>query len=112
MLKLICATIIALLVVSCDRRGSDEYAFGTKQYEKSSVKVNIVTYKSEKEFREEIKRRKLSENTAAFTVLKPPFDECTINMIDPSVRYEPQFVGHEFLHCVYGQWHTNNQSRQ
>jgi hypothetical protein len=31
-------------------------------------------------------------------------------MVDPKVEYQPEFVGHEMLHCFYGQWHKNNKT--
>lgn len=102
-----------LLLASCDqgpKTGADGYKFGQKQYEKQTVQVNIVVYKTQQDFNKVLTQRKLPEKTAAFTVLRPPFDSCTIHMIDPAIRYEPEYVGHEFLHCVYGQWHTNNDS--
>lgn len=108
------AIALMLMLASCNKGpapGADGYTFGNKQYERQSVQVNIVVYKTTAEFSRELKRRNLPENTVAFTTIRPPFDACTINMIDPSVKYEPEFVGHEFLHCVYGQWHTNNDSR-
>ena len=108
------AAVLMLLLASCNKgpnMGADGYQFGTKQYERQSVQVNVVVYKTSADFKRVLKLRNLSENTVAFTTVAPPFDSCTINMIDPSVKYEPEYVGHEFLHCVYGQWHTNNDSR-
>lgn len=103
-----------LLLSACDSQsgpGADGYTFGKRQYERQTVQVNVVTYKTLREFEAATKQRKLESTTAAFTILQPPFDTCTIHMVDPSIRYEPEFVGHEFLHCVYGQWHTNNSTK-
>ncbi len=98
---------------SCDsapKKGADGYKFGEKQYERNSVQVKIITYKSQSEFEKVLQKYDLPVTTAAFSVLVPPHDTCIIHMIDPSINYEPEFVGHEFLHCVYGQWHTDNKS--
>ena len=106
---------LLLALTSCNetrKPGADGYVFGDKQFERQSVQVNTVVYKSESEFASELRKRRLPETVAAFTILQPPFDSCTIHMIDPAIRYEPEFVGHEFLHCSYGQWHTNNESRK
>jgi hypothetical protein len=106
--------MLALMLGSCEpapKKGADGYVFGQKQYQRSKVDVNIVTY-SKQEFSKQLIKRKLPNTTAAFTVLSPPFDSCTIHMIDPSVNYEPEFIGHEFLHCAYGQWHTDNDSKR
>lgn len=107
----------SLLLVSCNQQtsstvGADGYSFGTKQYEKTQVQVNVVTYESRADLLKVARSRGInSDSLVAFTILRPPFDTCTIHMVDPSVLYEPEFVGHEFLHCVYGQWHTDNDSR-
>jgi hypothetical protein len=94
--------------------------FGTRQFEKKIVTVEVVVHKDLDALQEEARRigvvRKLNDQSAsvqAFTHLYPPnFDTCTIHMVDPSSHYAPEFVGHEFLHCVYGQWHTDNNSQQ
>ena len=102
--------LFALMLGSCDpapEKGKDGYVFGEPQYERETVKVNIVTY-SEQEFKKELIKNKLPSTTAAFTVLKYPYDTCTIHMVYPAINYEPEFVGHEFLHCAYGQWHKDN----
>jgi hypothetical protein len=104
---------LALLLSACNNtkpQGADGYTFGTKQYQQNNVQITVVTYSSEQELQKAATRYK-TNNIAAFSVLTPPFDKCTIHMIDPAVSYQPEFVGHEFLHCVYGQWHTDNASR-
>lgn len=109
--------ILLLLVTSCDsspKRGADGYKFGEKQYTQNELGVKVVTYSTRADFNKELKKRNLSIKDGeimAFSVLfvKSP-NICVIHMVDPAVEYKPEFVGHEFLHCVYGQWHTNNKS--
>lgn len=114
--KLLLISSFALLLNGCDtapKTGPDGYTFGTKQYEKSEVTINIVTYQSRKELLVVAKTFGVTNSDlAAFSILRGPnFNRCTIHMIDPSVIYEPEFVGHEMLHCFYGQWHTDNESK-
>lgn len=33
---------------------------------------------------------------------------CVIHIIDVEVAYQPETIGHEFTHCIYGAWHENN----
>lgn len=93
----------------------DGYKFGSKQYELNDIRVEVKTYKTYKEIQDAAraidKNVTQADTIAAFSVIRPPSNTCTIHMIDPSVSYEPEFVGHEFLHCVYGQWHTDNNSK-
>jgi len=116
-MKKIFFTLI-LLLASCDNgpnKGADGYTFGQKQYEKETVQINIVTYNSDEELSAIVKTKLRNTNidpktVVAFSVLVPSGDVCTIHMVDPSVSYRPEFVGHEFLHCVYGQWHKDNNT--
>lgn len=105
---------LLFLLASCENKvRNDGYKFGQKQYEQTPVTISVVTYKTEEDL---VKAATVLganyPNIAAFSVLTPnDHSKCTIHMIDPAVKYQPEFVGHEFLHCVYGQWHTDNDSR-
>jgi len=124
LIKLLAVAAMSTVLWSCNESGSrvgaDGYMFGTRQFEKKIVTVEVVVHKDLDALQEEARRigvvRKLNDQSAsvqAFTHLYPPnFDTCTIHMVDPSSHYAPEFVGHEFLHCVYGQWHTDNNSQQ
>lgn len=108
--------VLFLFLSACDqgpKQGADGYRFGQKQYTKQEVQINIVTYQSQRELQRVLGNRAgvQAENVVAFSVLQPPFDTCTIHMVDPAVSYQPEYVGHEFLHCVYGQWHKDNNTR-
>lgn len=110
------AAFMLFSVVACNptrNTGADGYQFGEKQFERDNVKVVVRTYKTREEFiaSAEAKGIENADQVAAFSVLRPPFDTCYIHMIDPAVEYEPEFIGHEFAHCLYGQWHTDNKSR-
>lgn len=109
------ALLFGLLVASCNQPnvGTDQYQFGKKQYENSAVAVSIVTYKTKADLLRASRKYGVNNpDLVAFSLLSSTRkDVCEIHMIDPSVKYQPDFVGHEFLHCVYGQWHTNNDSR-
>lgn len=109
--------ILLLLVTSCDsspKRGADGYKFGEKQYTQNELGVKVVTYSTRADFNRELKKRNLSTKDGEIMAFSILFTEapnlCVIHMMDPAVEYRPEFVGHEFLHCVYGQWHTNNKS--
>ena len=107
--------ISLLFLASCNQPnvGADQYQFGNKQYENTAVAVSIVTYDSKADLLREARKYGVNNpDLVAFSLLSPTRkDVCEIHMMDPNVRYQPEFVGHEFLHCVYGQWHTNNDSR-
>lgn len=41
----------------------------------------------------------------AFSKVNTAKKTCTIYTIDPSVSYQPEFIGHELMHCFHGAWH-------
>lgn len=111
--KFITCASLFLLSACNSNQGYDGYIFGKKQYEKNAVLVVVATYKTDAEFKAAAKKyiKTDYDKVAAFSLVNPNTDVCTIHMMDPSVKYQPEFIGHEFAHCLYGQWHTNNQSR-
>jgi len=113
MKKILALTLLFLASCNQPNVGADQYQFGKKQYENSAVAVNIVTYKTKADLLRASRKYGVNNpDLVAFSLLSPiRTDVCEIHMMDPSVSYQPEFVGHEFLHCVYGQWHTNNASR-
>jgi hypothetical protein len=50
----------------------------------------------------------------AFSTLYPAATNlCTMYILDPQVaRYEPEFIGHEFTHCVFGNWHLSQDEKR
>lgn len=117
MLKnLFIALSLLVFVAACDqapqpKTGKDGYTFYNKQYEKETVTVDIKEYGSQKELYEFAKTRGIDyPEIIAFSSVSESRSHCTMHIIDPTVSYEPEFVGHEFLHCVYGQWHKDNDT--
>jgi hypothetical protein len=109
---------LCFLTISCSNApvAADGYTFYGKQYTKNTVQINIVTYANQQQLTEALRRRGRNsdipiEKVKAFSDLYPPnYNQCTIHMVDPTSAYNPEYVGHEFLHCVYGQWHRDNQT--
>lgn len=112
------ALVASLLMLgSCDqgpKKGVDGYKFYQKEYEQTVVAVNVVTYKTREELHAAAAKflgEKDAKSYNAFSILfKNKPDQCVIHMMDPSVEYTPQHVGHEMLHCFYGQFHIDNET--
>lgn len=117
MKKILAATLV-LAIAACNNtqpvqhKGKDGYTFGKKQYDKDVVTIRFVTHKSLDELQETARVLKVDNysEVGAFSELTPPFNNCIVHILDPAVKYEPELIGHEILHCKYGQWHTNNSS--
>ena len=89
--------------------GPDGYQFLTKDFTKSRVTIETKLYKSRADLRKAAAKVGLPDDTLAFAKQPDePGQACTIHMLDPAVWYEPEIVGHEYLHCVFGQWHIRN----
>jgi hypothetical protein len=111
------------LMSSCEwkpanKKGKDGYYFEQSQWVRTEFPVEIVLVQSRKEMKEEISKRMSSvdgkikaEDVAAFAVVSPTNTKCVLYILDPKVHYEPEFIGHELVHCIYGSWHSEPQKR-
>ena len=102
--------ILVLLLVSCDssHKGADGFAFLHKETNYETITVHIRTYSTDKEMNDAAKARGVTSEVNAWGTLKG--NECTIHVRDPSVVYQPEFIGHEIAHCVWGRWHDSNRT--
>lgn len=111
-------TILATLV-ACDnpskQKGKDGYYFEKESFTRTEFPVEIVLVKDAAQMEAEIKKRKNihgkveANMVAAFSVIRTNDPKCTIYMIDPKNKYQPEFIGHELAHCIYGVWHSEPQ---
>lgn len=103
---------LGLFLSSCDdgpKRAADDYYFEEKEFERTSLGVTVVLFETRREF-EETAKQKLGrdfpvETVAAFGSLSLVGNNCTIYTMDASVQYEPEFLGHELAHCIWGRFH-------
>ena len=107
---------LGLFLVSCDPgpgNGADDYKFEVKEYEKQTVTVTIQVFKSQLELDQYARDHNIKvTGLAAFGKLYPSLDRCTIFVVDPARKYEPEFLGHEFAHCVWGRWHPKRDQAE
>ena len=106
-------------LVACDntskQKGKDGYYFEKESFTRTEFPVEVVLVKDAAAITAEIKKRNNIQgtvepkNVAAFSVVRLNDPKCTIYMIDPKNKYEPEFIGHEFVHCIYGVWHSEPQ---
>jgi hypothetical protein len=111
-----------LFIAGCEKtpsnkKGADGYYFEKETFVRTEFPVEIVLVQSQAEMRKEIEKRKKnvegkvnSKDVAAFAIIRMNDPKCTIYMIDPKVKYEPEFIGHELVHCIYGVWHREPQA--
>lgn len=120
-----CASSLALsiAVTSCapkhQSKAADGYYFEKETFRRTDIPLTIVLVGSNNEM-EQILKQKMktsdvagkfeAKDVAAFSIINNNDSKCTIYMIDPKVSYQPEYIGHELVHCVYGVWHSEPQS--
>jgi hypothetical protein len=103
---------ILSMMVSCGQKkiATDGYYFEKETFTRTDLGVTIVLVKNQEEMskllEEHGKTVAQGNEVAAFSTLSEKEPKCTIYMIDPKTNYQPEFIGHELVHCVYGNWHT------
>lgn len=94
---------------------ADGYVFekGTESIGHREIKV--VQYPSFEALRDSYNKQPgarqigATESLQAFSAYNDK--TCTIHMIDPAVHYQPEFFGHELVHCLYGNFHPTQDKR-
>lgn len=105
------ASFALIFATSCEKQknAADGYYFEKETFVRTELTVHVVLVQSQAEMEKLLasKNKTLApgREVVAFSVLYTNTPECTIYMMDPKVVYQPEFVGHEFVHCVYGDWH-------
>ncbi len=99
-------------LTSCDTpEAKDGYTFEEKQFERTESSVNIVLLDSRLDLLQkgwELGIPKvLDKKLVAFSRVSLKSNKCTIYIIDPQEEYQPEFLGHELAHCLWGKWHPS-----
>lgn len=109
------------MIIGCEwkpasKKAADGYYFEKSQWTRTEFKTNIVLVPSRDAMVKEVEKRDAQlkgkirpEDVAAFAVIHPFDTTCTIYILDPKVEYEPEYIGHELVHCIYGDWHGEPQ---
>lgn len=112
------AAVLVSLVASSpatarQKRAADGFRFGTPEYVKTDFRVVIVEHESAGE-------NARAAMAAGATLPEPSSDNteiklkawsrlrdgsCEIHVVKATVSYEPEWLGHELSHCIYGRWH-------
>ena len=109
------------VMVSCgkvNKVGADGYYFEKETFTHTDLQVHIHLVNSQQEMNDLISKRESkvhgtlssSREVVAFSVIREQDSVCDIYMVDPKLTYEPEFYGHELVHCLYGVWHQEPQT--
>tara|TARA_R110000868_G_scaffold92872_3_gene257510 strand:- start:3886 stop:4215 length:330 start_codon:yes stop_codon:yes gene_type:complete len=104
--------VAAFALASCNNSGpgADGYRFGEAEYRRPTVQLSIVEHRSLSELQGAASAAgaDVSEGRSlrAFGVISGDRASCTIHVVAPDVDYQPEWLGHEVAHCLYGRWHS------
>ena len=108
MLKYIVMSLLLCMPAVAQERASDGYRF---RGDPPPIRLEFNTVVKEYDTPEELSR---AIREFGFTALKAKDihafaavqgNTCTIHIIKPAKDYMPEHIGHELVHCIYGNWH-------
>lgn len=107
------AFLALALLAGCDQQpASDGYTFGPKEFTHPDPAIHFVIHKSIEDLRAaapydvNADARAQGRVLMAFSVMHPGgIGTCTVHIVDPAVSYQPEWIGHEVAHCIWGRWH-------
>ena len=100
--------LLAFALAACGRQAPDGYSFDRKEFDRSRVEVSVFTYGGEAALRHaaaEMGVQPEGRKLMAFGFVEKGRAACTVHVVDPAVSYQPEWLGHELAHCLYGRWH-------
>lgn len=107
LLFFILSTSCTTVSTTSKKPGKDGFIFEGKDGEMLNPNVQFVIMKNQEEFNE-VRKKFFGHHwhtVQAFTRWRPETKTCIIYVKDPDWEYEPEFIGHEVAHCIWGNWH-------
>lgn len=92
------------------RPASDGYYFEQGDMQRTKMTLTIELYPSEEALRASSPEFANFPELVAKSTWMTQTPVCTIKMVDPAKLYEPEFIGHELVHCIYGRWHNSQNA--
>ena len=90
-----------------DNIGIDGYAFRQKEFEHLEQNIKVVLFSNEESLRQTADKvfGPNGKKIKAFAVWGKD-NQCVLYIKDPDWQYEPEIIGHELAHCIWGKFHT------
>jgi hypothetical protein len=91
--------------------GTDDFRFLQKEIENLTPGVEFILAKNQKEF-DDFRKEFIGNgwnNVSAFTRWNEEKGTCKIYIKDPLWKYEPELIGHEVAHCIWGRFHKGKK---
>lgn len=96
---------LALAFPATAQPGKDGYSFlGNPPSLRLEFNTVVKEYNNSRELARAIRQYGIDNaEVHAFAVIEK--ETCTIHIVKPAKRYMPEHIGHELVHCIYGEWH-------
>lgn len=99
-------TVSAVLGLAGCNQSADGHRFERKEFERTSPNITIVTHASIADLRAKFPtstKAREGDEIMAWSIIRS--DTCEIHIVDPARSYQPEWIGHEVAHCVWGRFH-------
>lgn len=112
---LVAAITAAFMPVNSKAGTCDGYWIEQSSFTNIDLRVKVIFYNSFRELKEAAKKtRGFPTNYEHLDTLQEfvqvnPDGRCIIHAVDQTKVYDPCFMGHGLLHCVYGDFHQNRR---
>lgn len=107
MRKFVLAAMAFAALAGCSSKGADGYEFEREQVVQTSFTTQVTltdNYKQVATLLAEVSpSTPINEFLFGFATVRN--GHCHIVMVDPRKSYRPEQIGHEFTHCIFGEWH-------
>ncbi len=104
------AVALALTLSACNSEAADGYRFERKDTEHLAPDIVFVLHRNLSDLRRAAPEGTVDpETTNLMAWSKLAGNKCEVHIIDPQVSYQPEWIGHETTHCVWGKWHQEKQ---
>lgn len=97
--------VCALLLAGCAPQSSDGYQFDDMEFDRPTPNITVVTHPSLANLRAEAPAVAIEPGRNLYAWSYLTRDACEIHVVDPRVAYQPEWIGHETAHCIWGRWH-------
>lgn len=95
---------VLILLNGCD--APDGYSFEHKEFERKQPAITIVTHPRVADLRSMAPPAARAEQGAelmAWSIIRK--EGCEVHVVDPAKSYQPEWIGHEVAHCIWGRFH-------
>ena len=98
------ALAAVLLLAGCNQ-SPDGYRFESAEWERTQPNITVVAHPSLAALRAAAPAEARVEGRDLMAWSRITREGCEMHVVDPSASYQPQWIGHEVAHCVWGRWH-------